>query len=203
MPADQLGLVFIDGTVAVGGGQLQPGDQFGQPLFQRVGLEQFTQADPWLVAQCQSQVRQQTDLVDMYLVEQGIGIGIGGAFKQCLFRYALLQRRTVQRSIQRQVKLDPGLVQGGDVVVWRLFAQGQRAALDTAYQVHDALVLQPGLIVEIAAQLFRQSGDGTLCRLTGFQPVVVHAQQPPIRLQTLYWRQGKDLVQQLGQLLLS
>ncbi len=54
-------------------------------------------------------------------------------------------------------------------------AQGQRLGLDAVQDVHDAAVLQPGLVVQKAPQLLRQLRHRALGVLAGLQPVVVDA----------------------------
>jgi hypothetical protein len=74
--------------------------------------------------------------------------------------------------------------------------------LDAADHLHDQFVLQPHLVVEVAAQLLGQARHRSLRHLAGFQPVVVDAQHAFVRLELAHRRQAQTDCEQFGQLLL-
>ena len=74
---------------------------------------------------------------------------------------------------------------------------------NAAQDVHDAPVLQPGLVVEKPAQLLGEPGHGALGVFTGLEPVVMYPPQARFGLHGLYRRQGQHLRQQPAQLLLA
>ena len=68
--------------------------------------------------------------------------------------------------------------------------------------IHDPAILQPGSIVEEAAQLLRESRHGALGVLSGFKPVVVNATGAGIGACLGDGRLGEHPLDQPGQLLL-
>ncbi|MNE75777.1 hypothetical protein D3C80_1719670 [compost metagenome] len=117
------------------------------------------------------------------------------AFEKDLLLDPWFQRRAVQRPVEGQVEVGRGVVQAQRQLARRPFAQLQGLAFNVAQQTHDPPVLQPGLVVQVAAQLLGQPGYGALRGFPGFQPVVVHAQQAPVRFQALHRGEGEDLLQ--------
>ena len=111
--------------------------------------------------------------------------------------------RGVQRALQRQLDRRAG---EGDLyrrAGRRRGAQGQRLALDAVQQVHDAAVLQPGLVVEEATQLLRELRHRALGVLARLQPVVMHAAGAGIGVELGHRGQGEDLVEQVAELFLA
>ena len=64
-------------------------------------------------------------------------------------------------------------------------------------QLHDALVFQIGLIVQVPAELLGELGHGPLGVLAGLQPVVVDPLQADVRIEGADGGKGEDLLQKV------
>ena len=96
-------------------------------------------------------------------------------------RHFRLERRRIERPFQRQIDIRRGFVQFHKDAGGRILADRQRALFHASNELHDAAVLEPCLIVEIAPQLFREARDGPLGYLAGLEPIVMDAAQSPFR----------------------
>src|SRR5690606_13220710 len=84
----------------------------------------------------------------------------------------------------------------------RRVADGERMLLELADHGHDAAVLEPRLIVEVAAQLLGQPGHRALRDLAGAEPIVVDALQARIRSERRHRLEVEDALEQRAELLL-
>src|SRR5580700_181088 len=81
-------------------------------------------------------------------------------------------------------------------------AQGERVLLDLAKKLHDAPILEPCLVVEIATKLARHARDRSLCDLAGFEPIVVDSQETTIGLELAHGGESKGSLEHLREFVL-
>ncbi len=124
--------------------------------------------------------------------------GIGGNFVD-----VRLQRRREQRPVHHQGNVRRGLVELHHRPGRRCVAKRKRALLDVPDQLHDPAVVLPCLVVEVAPQLLRQARHGALRHFTRLDPIVVNADETPIRLELLHGSKFEHPRQQLRKFVLA
>ena len=144
----------------------------------------------------------QLRLVDHHLRVEYARIHIGITRLQFDIADRRFDRRAVERPLHGQLDLRRRIGHAHHRPRGRRAAQRQHLGLDAMQNVHDATVLQPGLIIEETPQLLRKLSHSALCVFTGLQPVVVHATGTRIGFELGHRRQGQHPLQQGRQLFL-
>src|SRR5690606_6736033 len=150
-----------------------------------------------------AQPRAQPLLVDVELLEQRVGREVHMARRLRMPSNHRLERRAEERPLDRQVDRRRRLVELHEHARRRRVAYGERVLLELADDGHDAAILEPRLIVEVAPKLLGEARDGALRDLAGAQPIVVDALQTRVRCECRDGVEIEDMLEQRAELFLS
>ena len=140
--------------------------------------------------------------VDHHLGEEGGGVQLGVPRLDLDVRDERLGGRPVEGPFHRQPDVGRGPRLVHERSGRRGVAERQGVGLDPVQEVHDAAVLEPRAVVEEPPELLREQGDGALGVLARFQPVVVHAPGPGVRVHVRDGGQLQHSFEESRQLLL-
>ena len=108
----------------------------------------------------------------------------------------------MQRPLHRQFERCAEAGDGDKLTSRCRLAHTQRFGFNAVQDIHNAPILQPGLIIQKTTQLLRQLGHRALGMFTGFEPVVMDASATDIRPEFSDGRQGQDRFQQIAEFIL-
>jgi hypothetical protein len=147
----------------------------GETLTQRHGGDDLGQGRLRGAAQRRPDGIAERPRIGVGLLEQGGGVGlfVAASGPDVLAVEAGFADRRVQGALERQGEHGRGGVDLDREAGRRGIAQPQRASLDLTQDVDDPPILEPGLVIEEAAELLGQLRDDRLGAPGRVQPVVV------------------------------